>query len=58
MGNLGTAYFAIGNFRRAFEYRERALVVCKEIGKKAEEAVSLFRLGMDSENLGSPFSSP
>ena len=36
-GNIGIAYFSLGDFQKAIEYREKGLKVAKEIGDTVEE---------------------
>ena len=36
-GNLGNAYWSLGDFRKAIKYHERDLKIAKEIGGRAEE---------------------
>ena len=41
LGNLGLAYFSLGDYRKAIDYHEKALAIAVEIGdKKAREIIS------------------
>ena len=44
-GNLGCAYFGLGQFKTAIDYHESGLEIAKEVGDKAGEAFSLCSLG-------------
>ena len=46
LGNLGKAYAALGEVRRAIEYYEQALVISREIGDRRGEGNDLGNLGM------------
>ena len=41
-GNIGIAYFSLGDFQKAIEYREKGLKVAKEIGDTVEEGRALL----------------
>jgi tetratricopeptide (TPR) repeat protein len=45
LGNLGNAYYALGEVERAVEYYEQALVIAKEIGDRRGEGNRLGSLG-------------
>ena len=46
LGNLGSAYDALGQVERALEFYEQALVIAKEIGDRRGEGVWLNNLGV------------
>jgi tetratricopeptide (TPR) repeat protein len=46
LGNLGLAYAALGDARRAIEYYEQALVISREIGDRRGEGSRVANLGM------------
>jgi tetratricopeptide (TPR) repeat protein len=45
LGNLGRAYYSLGEIRKAIEYYEQALAIACEIGDKRNEGVWLDNLG-------------
>jgi len=45
LGNLGLAYAALGEARRAVEYHQQALAISREIGDRQGEGQSLGNLG-------------
>lgn len=45
LGNLGTAYLALGDVRQAIEYHKQALAVDREIGDRRGEGADLGNLG-------------
>ena len=51
-GNLGNAYYSIGNFRKAIEYHERDLKISKEVGERKEERRAYTNLGNAYHYLG------
>ena len=54
LGNLGLAYFDLGNPRRAIEFYEQQLTIAREIGARHGEGVALGNLGIAYKNLGEP----
>ena len=46
LGNLGTAYRALGQVERAIEFHEQALVIAREIGDRRGEAICSWNLGL------------
>ncbi len=44
-GNLGTAYYFVGEYQKAFRYYEKALTIAKEIGDRKSEGEQLGNLG-------------
>ncbi|HUW61974.1 MAG TPA: tetratricopeptide repeat protein [Candidatus Bathyarchaeia archaeon] len=54
LGNLGMAYAALDETRRAIEYYEQALVILREIGDRRGEGVDLGNLGNAYILLGEP----
>ena len=44
-GNLGKAYFSLGDFRKAVEYHEKHLKIAIEIGDRAGEGQAYGNLG-------------
>ncbi len=54
LGNLGLAYAALGDARKAIEFYERALIIDREIGDRHGEGAALGNLGVAYKNLGDP----
>jgi tetratricopeptide (TPR) repeat protein len=52
LGNLGLAYFSLGDYPRAIDYHEQALVISREIGDRRGEGTALGNLGLAYRNLG------
>ncbi|HTR67532.1 MAG TPA: tetratricopeptide repeat protein, partial [Terriglobales bacterium] len=52
LGNLGLAYYSLGEYRRAIEYHERHLAIAREIGDRQGEGNSLGNLGNAYDSLG------
>ena len=52
LGNLGNAYYSLGQVERAIEYYEQALEIAREIGDRRAEGVSLGNLGIAYADLG------
>ncbi len=52
LGNLGLAYTALGEARKAIEHHERALVIRREIGNRRGEGNDLGNLGLAYRHLG------
>ena len=52
LGNLGLAYAALGETRRAIEYHEQDLKIAREIGDRRGEGAARGNLGVAYENLG------
>ena len=52
LGNLGSAYYALGETRRAIEHYEQALVTSREIGNRRGEGSVLGSLGIVYADLG------
>ncbi len=52
LGNLGLAYFDLGEPRRAIEYHEQALEVMRETGDRRGEGSALGNLGLAYADLG------
>ncbi len=52
LGNLGLAYAALGEARRAVEYHEQALAISREIGVRRAEGADLGNLGNAYAALG------
>ena len=52
LGNLGSAYYTLGEVRRAIEYCEQALSVAREIGDRGGEGNDLGNLGKAYADLG------
>ncbi len=52
LGNLGLAYFNLGETRRAIEFHEQALVIDREIGDQRGEGADLGNLGLAYADLG------
>ena len=54
LGNLGNAYWALGQLQRAVEFHQQHLAVAREIGDRKGEGQSLGNLGNAYRNLGQP----
>jgi tetratricopeptide (TPR) repeat protein len=52
LGNMGTAYFSLGEYRRAIEFHEQALQIAREIGDRRGEGNALGNLGNAHNFLG------
>src|SRR3989441_4614988 len=52
LGNLGVAYRALGDYRRAIEYYEQHLQIAREIGDRGGEGGALGNLGVAYGALG------
>jgi tetratricopeptide (TPR) repeat protein len=52
LGNLGLAYSALGDVRRAIEFYEQVLTIMREIGNRRGEGNSLGNLGQAYADLG------
>ncbi len=52
LGNLGNAYAALGDARKAIGYYEQALAIDREIGDRRGEGNALGNLGIAYKNLG------
>jgi len=51
-GNLGVAYYSLGDFKKAIEFLENSLKIKKEIGDKAGESACYTNLGIAYQSLG------
>jgi tetratricopeptide (TPR) repeat protein len=51
-GSLGTMYYYLGDYQKAIEYHEQALVIAREIGDWSEEGADLGNLGIAYYYLG------
>ena len=51
-GNLGSAYFSMGDYQKAIEYYERAYTIAKENGNRHDEGAWLLNLGNAYRNQG------
>ena len=45
-GNLGNAYYSLGDFQRAIEYHEKHLSITKDVGDRAGEGSAYYSLGL------------
>ncbi len=52
VGNLGNAYFALGDARKAIEQHEQALAIAREIGDRRGEGNAVGNLGLAYADLG------
>jgi len=52
LGNLGLAYFQLGETRKAIEFHEQSLKISREIGDRQGEGESLGNLGIAYSHLG------
>ena len=53
-GNLGTAYHRLGQFHKAIEMLEKALVIALEVRDRAGEGRAYRNLGIVYEAAGQP----
>ena len=54
LGNLGSAYYSLGEPRKAIEFYEQALEIDREIGDRQGESAGLDNLGIAYADLGEP----
>jgi len=54
LGNLGNAYYNMGDSRKAIEYYEQALKILREIGDRRGEGNAIKNLGNSYIHLGEP----
>jgi tetratricopeptide (TPR) repeat protein len=52
LGNLGSAYYRLGDAKKAIEYYEQALAIAREIGDRRGEGVYMGNLGLAYADLG------
>jgi len=52
LGNLGLAYAALGETRKAIEFHEQQLTITREIGDRRGEGAALGNLGIAYKDLG------
>jgi tetratricopeptide (TPR) repeat protein len=52
LGNLGNAYEALGETRRAIDYYEQSLTIAREVGDRRSEGKRLGNLGIAYADLG------
>ena len=52
LGNLGLAYAALGETRKAIEFYEKHMEIAREIGDRRGEGAALGNLGVAYANLG------
>ena len=52
MGNLGSAYYLLGDAQKGFEYYERALAISREIGDRKGEATCLGNMALTLDKFG------
>ncbi|HEV3038138.1 MAG TPA: tetratricopeptide repeat protein [Candidatus Angelobacter sp.] len=52
LGNLGLAYFDVGEYRRAIEYHEQRLQIDRDTGDRLGESRALGNLGIAYDSLG------
>jgi tetratricopeptide (TPR) repeat protein len=52
LGNLGIAYYSLGDYQRAIDYYEQAIAVLNQIGAQAEAAMHSWNLGLLYEAQG------
>ena len=51
-GNLGNAYYSLGEFQKAIQYHERDLKISKEVGDRVGKGNTYCNLGNDYYSLG------
>ncbi|MDF5731327.1 MAG: CHAT domain-containing protein, partial [Rhizonema sp. PD38] len=54
LGNLGLAYYSLGDYKRAIDYHNQGLAIAKAIGDRQWEAASLNNIGLAQINSGNP----
>jgi tetratricopeptide (TPR) repeat protein len=52
LGNLGLAYYSLGDYPKAIQYQEQSLAIAREIGNRLGEGQSLGNLGLAYDSLG------
>jgi tetratricopeptide (TPR) repeat protein len=52
LGNLGNAYYALGQMEKAIGYHEQNLAIAREIGNRRGEGIALGNLGIAFKALG------
>jgi tetratricopeptide (TPR) repeat protein len=52
LGNLGIAYYSLGQYQQAIQFQQQSLEITKEIGDRNGEANSLHNLGLALKELG------
>ena len=52
LGNLGNAYYGLGEVRKAIEFHEGCLAIARELGDRRWEGGALGNLGISYANLG------
>jgi CHAT domain-containing protein len=52
LGNLGNAYFFLGDYAKAIEYQQQTLAIAREIKNRKGEGTSLGNLGLAYNALG------
>ncbi|XP_044167743.1 tetratricopeptide repeat protein 28-like, partial [Acropora millepora] len=51
-GNVGIAYYSLGDYQKAIEYQEKHLKIAKEIGDRAGQGTAYGNLGNTYQSLG------
>jgi tetratricopeptide (TPR) repeat protein len=51
-GSLGTTYYSLGDYKKAIEYYEHALVIVREISNRQGEGALFGNIGLAYSNLG------
>ncbi|MCI5158502.1 MAG: tetratricopeptide repeat protein, partial [Candidatus Electrothrix sp. AUS1_2] len=52
LNNIGSIYYAQGNYAKAIEYREQTLAILREQGDRGLEAQCCWNLGLTYEDMG------
>ena len=52
LGNLGIAYYSLGDYERAIDFHQQSLDIAREIGDRLGEANALGNLGVAYHSLG------
>ena len=52
LGNLGLAYYSLGDYRKVIDYYEKALAIAEEIGDKKGRGARLGNMGVAYSDLG------
>ncbi len=52
LGNLGNAYYSLGQYQQAIEFQQQSLEIEREIGNRGGEAISWYNYGDTLAKLG------
>ena len=51
LGNLGLAYYSLGQYQTAIDYHQQDLDIAREIGDRSGEAIAWFNFGLALEKV-------